>query len=341
VVPRPLFDYSGFEYLMKIRSLYGKPWEVSMYKKLLISVFFMIASLQLDAAALDHLKKIEVGSGDHSVGVIDCVYLINLDQRPEKLATTLRQLEPYGIKPCRVSAVNGWDLSLEEINDIGVRFIPGMKGGFWGTRYLLGGDFMPYHEIIGNYGENYFCHCMARGAMGCFLSHLSAISHAYHSGYRICWFIEDDIEVIRNPALLSSLAEELTANVGWNNWDILYTDIDTKNQLGVYIPCRSFAQRPDFFPTNDATIQRNITYNLRRVGARYGTYSMIISRPGMEKILNFVKEHQIFLPIDMELSFPPGIKLFTVRDDVVSTITRAASDNGAPNFLLNPVQPNE
>ncbi len=306
-----------------------------MFNKLVIFSFLLSSMAQLQAGALDHVKKIEIEPGDHSLGVIDRIYLINLDRRPEKLALTLEQLAPYGINPCRVSAVNGWDLTLEDINDVGLKFFPGMRGGFWGTRYLLDGDFSPFHEIIEHYGETYFCHCMARGAIGCYLSHLSVITHAYESGCETCWIIEDDIQVLQDPFLLSELVGELNLKVGWGEWDILFTDQDTKNQLGHYVPCCTFAARPDFVPTNNAAIREDITRNLRRIGARYGTYSMILSRPGMEKILDFVREHQIFLPIDMEMTHPNGIKLFSVRDDVVSTIPVAASDNGSPNFELN------
>ena len=47
---------------------------------------------------------------------VDFIYAINLDQRPEKFAHCVRELESYGIYPYRFSAVNGWELSLEIIN---------------------------------------------------------------------------------------------------------------------------------------------------------------------------------------------------------------------------------
>ncbi|MFI5334691.1 MAG: hypothetical protein ACHQT8_05965 [Chlamydiales bacterium] len=62
---------------------------------------------------------------------------------------------------------------------------------------------------------------------------------------------------------------------------------------------------------------------------------MILRRSGIQKILNFLKCHQIFLPYDMEYTLPPDIRLYTVLEDIVSTQPRAPTDNGAPNYLEN------
>ena len=129
-----------------------------MYLKLfLICLLFCTA----DAKIEDHFKSAEGKSRLNTMRNIDFIYLINLDQRPEKLEYSLQQLYPYGIHPYRFSAVNGWELSLEAINDVGVKFSPEMEGGFWGTSYL-DETFAPYHEIIHCCGQTYFCHCLAR-----------------------------------------------------------------------------------------------------------------------------------------------------------------------------------
>ncbi len=159
---------------------------------------------------------------------IDYIYIINLDQRPEKFEKCIAQLYPYGIYPYRFSAVNGWELSIETINDLGVKFEPGMQGDFMGTSYLPRSNFKPHHEKIQNYNQTYFCHCMSRGAIGIVLSHLSILQDAYDSGYETIWVMEDDIEVIRDPHELSDLIERLDRKVGEDNWDILFTDRDTR-----------------------------------------------------------------------------------------------------------------
>jgi hypothetical protein len=47
----------------------------------------------------NHLKKIINKSLNHSMPGIDFIYMINLDQRPEKFAKSLDRLSPYGINP--------------------------------------------------------------------------------------------------------------------------------------------------------------------------------------------------------------------------------------------------
>ena len=53
----------------------------------------------------------------------------------------------------------------------------------------------------------------------------------------------------------------------------------------------------------------------------------------MKKILNFLKEYKVFLPVDMEFYLPSHIKIYTVREDVVSTQRFAPTDNSRPGYL--------
>ena len=62
---------------------------------------------------------------------------------------------------------------------------------------------------------------------------------------------------------------------------------------------------------------------------------MIVRRSGMKKILDFIKAHKIFLPYDMEFYLPQGIRMYSLKDDVVSTQIKALSDNGAPRYREN------
>ena len=149
--------------------------------------------------------------------------------------------------------------------------------------------------------------------------------------------MEDDIEVIQNPHLLSDLIADLDQLLGKNGWDILFTDTDTKNTEGVKIPCETHGWRPNYRPANWLRFAQrtDISPLFRQVGSRYGAYSMIIRRSGIKKLLSFFKCYQLFLPYDMDYTLPPGIRLFTVREDVVSTLPRALSDNGSVNHYVN------
>ena len=301
-------------------------------KKQLAVLLACVASLSADLE--DHFKKVFNPSPLYSMREIDFIYLINLDQRPEKCRVSLEQLARFGVYPYRFSAVNGWELSLDALNEIGLTYSIEMEGGFLGTCYL-DEDFQPTHEVIQNYGQNYFCHCMSRGAIGIVLSHLSVLQDAWDRGYETIWVMEDDIDVIQDPRLISEKIAALDALVGRGNWDVLFTDRDIKDANGNYATTYWAGRRPDYigFSTNDFAKKEKVGPGFYQIGARSGATSMILRRSGIEKLLRYFKAHQIFFPYDMEYIFPRGIKLYTVEEDIVSNLPKAASDNGGPNYL--------
>jgi GR25 family glycosyltransferase involved in LPS biosynthesis len=306
-----------------------------------LKTFLLICALgvsSLFSNVENHLKKITDKGTAHHIRNIDFIYTISLKERPEKFESCIRQLKPYGIYPYRFLAINGWKLPLKVINDIGVKYKVGMSTDLMGTYFTID-DMKPgIHEIMNVPGRTYFCHCLSRGAIGCALSHLSVLQDALNSGYKTIWVMEDDITVVQNPHKISDCIDALDALVGKKGWDILFTDQDTiNNTTGKYVPCFGYARRPNFTPSDpDRFVRRiDISKDFRKVGARYGTYSMIIRRSGIKKILSFIKKHDIFLPIDMDFIFAKDIKLFTVIDDIVSTQRYAQSDNGKPGFLEN------
>ena len=138
-----------------------------------ILIFFIVCVNSLMADLEDHLKKLTDKFCVHSLKGIDFIYVINLDQRPEKFALCSLQLNAFGIQPYRFSAVNGWELSLEAINDVGIKYEP------WMTM-IIGVPTIPVKEnfvmkLYRQIGRNYFSHCMSRGAIGIVLSHLSVL----------------------------------------------------------------------------------------------------------------------------------------------------------------------
>lgn len=308
-----------------------------MLRSLVPLVCLLCASLH--AKVEDHFKLAPNKKTTHKMKNIDFIYTINLDARPEKFQKCLDQLLPYGIEPYRFSAVNGWELSLKDINDVAVSYESWMDGRMFGTSYLPENRGEPSHEQVHVPQKKYFCHCMSRGAIGIVLSHLSILQDAYDSGYQTIWVMEDDIEIMQDPHLLSSLVKKLDSLVGPKGWDVLFTDQDTKNQNGEYVPCLGYALRPNFSPKNPKRFaEREKIGPFTKVGARYGAYSMIVRRSGMKKILDFIKQHNIFLPYDMDFYLPNNISMYAVQEDVVSTEPMAISDNGGPNYLkkLNP-----
>jgi GR25 family glycosyltransferase involved in LPS biosynthesis len=304
-----------------------------MFHKTVALFFLLVTSLfSLD---FRYLKEVPPKYQPPQIRNIDFIYMINLDQRPEKFELSLENLRPYGIVPYRFSAVNGWELSLLDLEALATPYEPRMGKGHWGSSYLVANGGEVAHEIMQVPGKPYYCHCMSRGAVGIVLSHLSILKDAFDSGYETIWVMEDDVEVISDPHELAEYIDELDRLVGKKGWDILFTDPDTKGQDGKYVACTSYAWRPDM-PAIDLkrfSKKQKISSDFTKVGARYGAYSMIVRRSGMRKILNFFATRQVFLPFDMEFTLPEQSRLFSLTKDVVSTQPRASSDNGSPGYL--------
>lgn len=300
----------------------------------------LLGCCSLFAEITEHFKPCPNKSDNHHLRNIDFIYMINLDKRPERFEDCSRKLNPYGIYPYRFSAVNGWEMPLEVINDVGLKYEPWMNSGIMGTYYYLDGDnlIQHAHEIIHVPGRTYFGHCVARGPIAIVLSHLSVLQDAYNSGYQTIWVMEDDIEVIRDPNLLSVMIDRLDALVGKDGWDILFTDQDIRKRNGEYNPCYWWAQRPNFIPWDPSIFSKRskVSADFQKIGARWGTHSMIIRKSGMEKILDFIKVYRIFLPYDIDMIFPGTIdsyiEMYTVWEDIVSNQVDSVSDNAGPSY---------
>lgn len=262
---------------------------------------------------------------------IDFIYMINLDERPDRFARTSQKLAPFGIVPYRFSAVNGWRLSFEAIDTLGVYSTPKSFFRPLATVYRhIDGEEYVSHEIMGEEGVCYYSHCLSRGAIGILLSHLSCLQDALDSGYDTVWVMEDDIHVVQNPHILSRLIAELDRIDP--HWDVLYTDYEGKTALGDIVRCWDVQQRPgvELLPIQHYREHRRISFDLMKIGMRYGAYSMIVRRSGMEKILNFFKTHKLFLPYDMDNVYVPNIRFYQPLHDIVTHTNSNDSNNAAP-----------
>lgn len=267
---------------------------------------------------------------------VDFTYMINLDERPEKFERAVAELRFYGIDPFRFSAVNGWKLPVATINAIGLQFTPEMiVPNMMGCNFVAISD-TTYrsNEFVQANGKTYYPCGMGQGAVGIVLSHLSVLQDAYNSGYPTIWVMEDDVEAIENPCQLTELIHELDCLVP--DWDILFTDTDTKDSEGNHVPCRALPPRPNMnLPPLSLFLDRFIAIsdNLKRIGMRYGTYSMIVRRSGIEKILNYYRKYRVFIPYDMDFWLDTTIKMYAPRKDIVSHRAHSLSDNSfAPGY---------
>ncbi len=309
-----------------------------MTKFRLVKITFWIVGLLsntlLNAEGIEkYFKPAGNKSSGHGMRNIDFIYVINLDVRPEKYQNTMDALKPYGIFPYRFSAVNGWKLSFEALDNLGVMYQPGTPEGPIASvfRHVDGQEY-PSFEVMKEPGIAYYCHSMSRGAIGCILSHLSVLQDAYDSGYRTIWIMEDDIRVASDPRELSSLIQVLDGLAP--DWDVLFTDPETKGSDGNRVYCGGIRPRPNF-PYQSLAYYVNRTYlngDIVKMGLRFGSYSMIIRRSGIKKILDYFKTYKLFFPYDMDNFFPPDIKLFASTRDIVTTIAGGISDNGNPTY---------
>ncbi len=303
---------------------------------------FLLLAYVLSSASLiytdlsDHLKNVGPKEHKKQIQEIDYIYLINLDQRPEKWEACKKQLASYEITPHRFSAIYGWDLSIEARNEVGLKFESGMQSDKWIVTFPKKLRGVPDLDFLREelYGTSVFCHWMKPGAIGCYLSHLSVLQDAYNSGYETIWILEDDISVEKDPHVLSQYIKKLDKLVGKDGWDILYTDMDFDEEtyLQAVKEMPHFFWRPDLDSSSNSErlINRKIiSEDFLAIGSRSRTHSMVVRRLGMKKILDHAKKHHIFLPYDHELAVVSELKLFNVRDNIVTAIdTMSDTFNG-------------
>jgi GR25 family glycosyltransferase involved in LPS biosynthesis len=305
--------------------------------RIIVCVLVFFSGSFLSAALVDWLKKAEGKSTVHGMKNIDFIYMINLDKRPEKYFQASMELQRYGIFPYRFSAVNGWELPLQAINDVGCKYFPGMKQLF-ATAYPIefGGE--PLHEHMSEIGRAYFTHGLSKGAIGCALSHISVLKDAWDSGYETIWVLEDDITSLQDPRILSDLIARLDDVVGKKKWDVLLTDLDYRTADQKYLIASGASERPDMDCSIEArysphyTRKIQVSPDFQKISARFATHSMIIRRSGIAKLLQWSLAHHIFLPYDLENYLPPGINRYSLTYDVVSNAINSITDNAQPNY---------
>lgn len=271
----------------------------------------------------------------HSFGPIDFIYMINLDERPEKFQKATEDLHLCNIFPFRFSAVNGWKLPIETFQNLGSSFTqPMLQSDFLGSTFQEHeGNIHRTNELIEEGQKNYYSLGISHGAVGIILSHLSILQDAYDRGFETIWVMEDDIELLENPTRLLDHINELD-NLD-PAWDILFTDTDTKSDTGEHIPCRALAGRPNFHvkPLDFFLNQfYPLSPNLSHIGMRYGTYSMIVKRSGVKKILDFYQKYKAFLPFDMDFWLTGEMNMYSLSYDLISHRANSPSDNGYPTY---------
>lgn len=233
-----------------------------------------------------YLKPIEISETRSGLKPIDCIYVINLEERPEKWARLKPIFKELGLHVNRVSAINGWLLPDE-------------------TMWELQGP------------NRAFRACIPYGAVGCMLSHVSVLKDAYERRFELIWIFEDDVEFLEDidqiPVLLKKLSEIDPY------WDVFYTDIDHKYKNGKYNIARPIRPRPDqrIFSPEYFAERKVLCEDIMMIRNRFGMHSVLLSRRGIEKIFHYFTHVYLWSPIDVDIHTIPGIRQYSATRDIV------------------------
>ena len=248
---------------------------------------------------VNHLKTIEITHFVSEMKGIDCIYVINLDERPEKWKNTEQLFNTYRFRANRVSAVNGWQLSQNTLRDINGPYPIQLRGGEY----------------------------------GCLLSHLSVLKDAYDRGFNCIWICEDDIEFLEDPNQIPELLEKLSRIDP--DWDIFYPDVLPRSLYNGYIAhtfSTAYSARPDQELEAPEYYGKKtpVDDEIMHIHRRTGTYAMFFSRKGIKKVLDYFTHVYLWSPIDVDLHFIPTLREYTARKDIVSNSLYAKSDTQEP-----------
>jgi len=267
-------------------------------KSLSLLILFSFSSLYgLTNPVFDSFLPIPNLEKRSSIKGIDCIYLINLERRPDRLERVDKILKKYGIEYTLVPAVDGKNLF--PYNSSQYKKIFKLKQG-----------------LKRSYGE------LNPGEIGCFLSHYIIYRDAYKNGYNTIWILEDDIEVKKGIKKMPFIIRSLNENIP--NWEVFYTF----NKI-------SFSKkRLNGKPINSLieTFHNRLT----------GTYSMVVSKLGINKIMKELSNNLISLPIDMTLNLLELIKAIPTENTIVShrEVTGVEKyDSDIRNYPCVPLKP--
>lgn len=240
-------------------------------------------------SSLEPVTITEENSGMES---IDCIYVINLDKRPERLASFQEKCSERGLHANRVRGVDGMLLSFAQVK-----------------------------KLTGSYPIY-----MRPGQIGCMLSHLTVYKDAYQRGFSQVWIFEDDVVMKMDVNLIPPLLKALTELDP--EWDIFYTDLDSRATKGGYWIPDHIESRPDQpnKPRSFFTARRKISDDFRKIHSRWGLYSYILSRRGIEKLYNYFSHVYMFTPIDADIHLIPGIRQYTATKEIVTNPRSDVSD---------------
>lgn len=299
---------------------------------LILPLFLTLLPAPITGALSDHFKAAPTKDSAHSIPGIDFIYLINLDNRPDKYEKVSANLASYKITPFRFSAIYGKSLSKTLFQDVALKYHSWMTNMPASQLQAKNISFL-YVDSMNGTGEAYTCAHMTRSRLANCLNHLSVLYDAYNSGYETIWVMEDSIQIVQNPNTLTSLLKKLTILVP--DWEVLFTDSGIENEFTYTKKKDPYHCRPDMpsISINSYSYARRTINSLFSwEGPRFGAQSYIINRSGMAKILAYFEENKIFLTYDGEFIYLP-VNAVRLNNPVVTffypTIEESTQSSGS------------
>lgn len=255
-------------------------------------------SYSAQSTLLDFIHPpLNIAEDDSGIQGIDQVYVINLDIRYSRWLRTKEQLEAYGAHPQRVEGINGWKLGRKTLK-----------------------KFYKNCLVQGTYST------LTPGQVGCLLSHLSILYDAAAHNYQYIWVLEDDILICHDIRELTEVIHRLNA---WDSeWEVMFTDMHPRGMwFGDLITFErilgggfdySLVQDPHFIPHENE--------DFVRIQYRLCTHSMIISRQGIKKLLDYFQSIKITFPIDIQMHCCPDKRFYVSKKEYVTNGPRETSD---------------
>ncbi|NRB11368.1 MAG: glycosyltransferase family 25 protein [Rickettsiaceae bacterium] len=209
-------------------------------------------------------------------------YVINLDRTPERYKKVKKQLDDFGLKHERFSAVDGYLLELHDTSKSATFTGYDIKDGKYelqpNSRYLIRCPNMEL-EYLSNF-DDIIKRTLTAGEFGCYCSHMEMWHNMASQNIKYALVLEDDITLEDE---FSKNFAELITNLP-KDWDIIYL------YLG-YSPGKQFNK----IVFNDKLL-KIMPDNL----FIYATAGYLISKKGAEKLMKYSSSFSY--PIDNRMS---------------------------------------
>lgn len=263
---------------------------------LILSIFILRRDNSFQNKLNKHLRNIELIARESGIAGIDAVYCINLDLRTDKWNAVKQEIEDQGLHVNRVAAVNGWK-DLTKTD----------------CKKLLASE-----------------KALKPGQIGCFLSHLSVLKNAQMKGFERILVLEDDVSFIAPMKELSSYIDQLSETDP--DWDLLYLDNWSMEDRGL----------KERFDRLDSTMSEVIKKpkeefsHFFRVFYRHDLHALVVSKKGVQKLLDHFCKKPFLLAIDTEMNHIDQIRMYETKRVFVKTSYAVSDtwDKPATNKLL-------